>query len=57
VGWRHAFSQLGKHHQLVVLLYVIVLIWIIGGLVWLKALKLAKLSYKAGFKDLFLTLR
>src|SRR5690242_15066745 len=39
------------------LLYVIVLVWVVGGFVWLKALKQAKISYKDGFKDLFLTLR
>lgn len=36
---------------------VILLGWIIGGAIWLKALKRAKISYRMAFKDLFLTLR
>jgi hypothetical protein len=39
------------------LITAIVLGWIIGGIVWLKALKRANISYGDGFKDLFLTLR
>lgn len=36
---------------------VIVGVWGIGALVWLDALKKAKISTKAGLKDLFLTIR
>lgn len=39
------------------LLMVIIAVWLIGGLIWLRELKRLKISYKAAFKDLFLTLR
>lgn len=38
-------------------LVAIILIWLVGGLWWLRELKRHKISYKTAFKDLFLTIR
>jgi hypothetical protein len=46
-----------NYASLQVLLAFIVAVWIIGGYFWLRALKRQKVGYKAGFKDLFLTVR
>lgn len=43
--------------ELQILLVFIVVIWVIGGYFWLQALRRQKVGYKAGFKDLFLTIR
>jgi hypothetical protein len=56
--WNWALQEAyAKHNVLHWLITVIVLGWIIGGIVWLKALKQANISYCDGLKDLFLTLR
>ena len=38
-------------------LAAILLVWFIGGLVWLRELKRHKISYKTALKDLFFTIR
>lgn len=57
-NWQSAFNiEYDNHSYLAALLAVIVIGWIIGGVLWLQELKSAKISYKAAFKDLFLTIR
>ncbi len=57
-NWRIAVSNTYSNTTwLQGLLALIVIGWIVGIVFWLKALKQSKISYKAGFKDLFLTLR
>lgn len=56
--WHGALrATFANHGVLQLLIVMIVLGWIIGGIVWLKALKQANISYRDGFKDLFLTIR
>ncbi len=40
-----------------ILLVVIIIGWIIGGALWLKALKKQKISYRVAITDLFFTIR
>jgi len=57
-AWAWSSGQAYSNHAILQwLLAIIVLGWIIGGLVWLKALKQTGISYRSGLKDLFLTLR
>jgi len=56
--WQLAIHQASEQNPFMNwLLLFIIFVWIIGGIMWLSALKKAKISYKEGFKDLFLTLR
>jgi hypothetical protein len=56
--WRYAIQQAGQHFPFLAwLLIFIILVWVIGAFVWLTALKQAKITYKNGLKDLFLTIR
>ena len=58
IGWRLAIQEVFIQHPAVIwLLIFIVDMWLIGGVVWLRALKQAKISYKSAFRDLLLTLR
>lgn len=57
-SWKSAICR--TYHDsdvLPALLGMIIVVWVIGGLVWLGELKRQKISYKAAFKDLFLTIR
>lgn len=57
-GWIDAISlTYHSSHNLQGLLLFIVFVWIIGGITWLSELKRHGVSYKAAFKDLFLTIR
>ena len=55
------WSALGSAYRdssaLQILLAVIVIGWLVIGWVWLRELKRRKISYRAAFKDLFLTIR
>lgn len=56
-NWWHAIGD--AYTQSVVLpglLALIGLVWLVGGLVWLRELKRRRISYAAAFKDLFLTI-
>jgi hypothetical protein len=56
--WHGALRVTFNNHGVLQLLAVmIVLGWIVGGIAWLQALKQADISYRDGFKDLFLTIR
>ncbi len=56
--WQSAVSSIyAENSYLPALLGFIIVVWIIGGIIWLKELKKQKISYKAAFKDLFLTIR
>jgi hypothetical protein len=56
--WLQAIEQaLQNHSYLFWLLTLVVLGWIVCAVFWIKALRQAKISYKAGLKDLFLTIR
>ena len=58
IGWWLAIQQsFIQHPSLIWLLIFLVDGWLIGGVVWLRALKQAKISYSEAFRDLFLTLR
>ena len=39
------------------LLALVIAVWVVGGVIWLRELKRQKISYKAALKDLFLTIR
>ncbi len=57
-GWRSAIGSAYRGSSwLPVLLVLIVVVWIIGGWLWLRELKHQNVSYRAGLKDLFLTIR
>lgn len=56
--WQAAMSRTYQEKWILsALLAAIIIVWAIGGWVWLKELKRRKISYKAAFKDLFLTIR
>lgn len=56
--WNKALTQsFSAYTWLWWLLAIIIIVWIIGAFVWVKALKQSKISLQAGLKDLFLTLR
>jgi hypothetical protein len=50
-------NQLTHTPYLIVTLVLIVIVWIIGGVVWLIELNKNNVSYSSAFKDLFLTIR
>jgi len=57
-NWARALRQaFTTSASLRVLLAAILLLWVLGGWLWLRELKRHKVSYKAAFKDLFLTIR
>ncbi len=57
-NWQSAISSAYSDSSVLpALLALIVIVWLIGGWVWLRELKRQKISYKAAFKDLFLTIR
>lgn len=56
--WLDAISlTYHSSHNLQGLFLFIMLVWIIGSVTWLAELKRHGISYKAAFKDLFLTIR
>lgn len=58
LGWTSAIGQTyGNSAALPALLGFILIVWAIGGIIWLRELKKQKISYNAAFKDLFLTIR
>ncbi len=57
-SWKSAISSAYRNSSaLQILLAAVVIGWLIGGWIWLRELKRQKISYKAAFKDLFLTIR
>lgn len=57
-NWWTAISNTYRESDiLLALLMLIIIIWIIGGWLWLQELKKQNISYQAAFKDLFLTIR
>lgn len=57
-AWRKAVAgAYSGSGTLPALLTVIISVWIIGGLVWLRELNKQRISYRSAFKDLFLTIR
>jgi hypothetical protein len=46
-----------EYPALSIILILILAVWIVIGIHWLKALKKARISYKEGLKDLFFTIR
>jgi hypothetical protein len=57
-NWWSAISRTYSDSNILpALLAVILFVWVVGGWVWLRELKHRKISYKAAFKDLFLTIR
>ncbi len=57
-NWRSAISRTYYNSDVLpALLGFIVGVWVVGGVLWLRELKRQKISYKAAFKDLFLTIR
>jgi hypothetical protein len=56
--WQSAISDTYSNYSFLPgLLAFILIVWAAGGWIWLRELKRQKISYKAAFKDLFLTLR
>jgi hypothetical protein len=56
--WAHAIGDtFGRYSFLWPLLIAVVAVWLVGGAIWLRELKRAKITYKSAFKDLFLTIR
>lgn len=56
--WRTALAHSYHGSRLLPsFLMVIIAIWIAGGLLWLRALKIQNIGYRSAFKDLFLTIR
>ena len=57
-AWGRAIHQAYAGHSVLAWLAIgVVAGWAIGAIIWLKALKQAKLTYRDGLKDLFLSLR
>jgi hypothetical protein len=57
-GWITSISNVyNESSYLPCILLIIISVWVIGGAIWLQELKKAKISYKAAFKDMFLTIR
>lgn len=57
-NWLSAIgSTFAGSAALQILLATVILVWLIGGLVWLRELKRHKITYKTALKDLFLTIR
>lgn len=57
-NWRSAIEGAYRSSDtLQILLVLIATVWVIGGWLWLRELKHRNISYKAAFKDLFLTIR
>lgn len=56
-AWSEAISKTFTQSTFLQLtLLFVIAIWIIGGLVWLYELRQQRMSYRAAFKDLFLTI-
>jgi hypothetical protein len=56
--WAHALSNTYRTSAWLEWLFlVIVCVWVIGAIKWLYLLKKHEFSYRAAFKDLFLTIR
>jgi hypothetical protein len=55
--WSAVTTTYDASNVLPALLALIIAVWIAGGVVWLRELKRQKISYKAAFKDLLLTIR
>lgn len=56
--WSKAISNTySKSSSLKLILGLIILIWLVGGVVWLIELKKHKIRYRSAFKDLLLTIR
>lgn len=57
-SWWYTFIHTFKDHLYIYLLAIIVFIgWVLCGIAWVRALREAKISYKDGLRDLFLTIR
>lgn len=58
ISWVEAVKEAYAQYSILTLLVSIIITgWIIGAIVWLRALKKAKISRKAGLKDILLTVR
>jgi len=55
--WQSTTQALHNSVGLQLLGCIILLVWIIGAVAWLDALKKSRISYRAGFKDLFGSIR
>lgn len=56
--WSYAISQsISNKTYLAWLFFAIILGWLILALFWFRALRLRRISFRAGLKDLFLTIR
>jgi hypothetical protein len=57
-AWKSALSIEHNHSTVLMVLRLLILFgWVIGFVLWFRALKKNKISYKVALKDLFLTIR
>jgi hypothetical protein len=56
--WSNAITRAYTESEVLrALLWVILLVWVIGGIKWLMEIRRQRISYAAAFKDLLLTVR